>query len=176
MIMRKLKIIFMIMMGVAVGLSASGCKKRGAAQAGAGGVSPIGGVQGDGIYGEGLGPRFGMDGDYIEGQFAPVYYAYDSAQVSPAERAKLEAVAGYLRSNPGVNLIVEGHCDERGSREYNLSLGERRALAARAYLVGLGIDGSRIQTRSYGSEQPAAFGHDEEAWRQNRRAEFVISQ
>ncbi len=174
--MRMVRIVFMIVVGVAVGLGVTGCKKRGAAQTGPGGVSPIGGVHGDSIYGEGLGPRFGMDGDYIEGQFQPVYYAYDSAQVSAAERGKLEEVAEYLRRNPGANIIVEGHCDERGSREYNLSLGERRALAARAYLVGLGIDGSRIQTRSYGSERPAAFGHNEEAWRQNRRAEFVVTQ
>lgn len=174
--MRKVQIIFLIMMAVAVGLGATGCKKRGANRVGADAVSPIGGLHGDDIYGEGLGPRFGMDGQYIEGQFQPVYYAYDSAQIGAGERAKLEVVADYMRRNPQANLIVEGHCDERGSREYNLSLGERRALAARAYLVGLGVDGARIQTRSYGSERPVAFGHNEEAWRQNRRAEFVIAQ
>jgi peptidoglycan-associated lipoprotein len=174
--MRMVRIVLMIMVAAAVGLGVTGCKKRGAARTGPGGVAPIGGVHGDDIYGQGLGPRFGFDGEYVEGQFQPVYYAYDSAQVSPTERAKLEAVADYLRRNPTANIIVEGHCDERGSREYNLSLGERRALAARAYLVGLGLDGSRIQTRSYGSERPAAFGHDEEAWRQNRRAEFIVTQ
>ncbi len=165
----------MIMVGVAVGLGVTGCKKRGAAEGRSGAVAPIGGLHGDSIYGEGLGPRFD-DGEFIEGQFQAVYYAYDSAQISATERAKLEEVAEYLRRNPQVNLIVEGHTDERGSREYNLSLGERRALAARAYLIGLGIDSGRLQTRSYGQERPVAFGHNEEAWRQNRRAEFVIAQ
>ncbi len=174
--MRKLRKLFLIMMGVAVVLTVNGCQQRRAAETDPGVVSPIDGVYGDDIYGEGLGPRFGEDGEYIEGQFEPVLYAFDSAQIPSAERPKLEEVATYMRRNPQANLIVEGHTDERGSREYNLSLGERRALAARAYLVGLGIDGARIQTRSYGQERPAAFGHDEEAWRQNRRAEFVVTQ
>ena len=174
--MNQTKVVFMVLLGIVVGLNVSGCKRRPGERAGADDVSPIAGVHGDGIYGDALGERFGMDGEYIEGQFEPVYYEYDSSQIGPAERSKLEEVAGYMRRNPGVNVIVEGHCDERGSREYNLSLGERRALAARAYLVGLGIDGSRLQTRSYGSERPVAFGHDESAWSQNRRAEFVITQ
>jgi peptidoglycan-associated lipoprotein len=71
-------------------------------------------------------------------------------------------------------VVIEGHCDERGSREYNLALGERRALAVRAYLVGLGIDATRLQTKSYGEEQPVAMGHDESSWSRNRRAEFVL--
>jgi peptidoglycan-associated lipoprotein len=171
--MSKWNVMCMAGLVVAISMVGSGCKKRGAAGMDDG-ISPINGIAGEGIYGEGLGDRFG--GEFVEGQFQAVYYAYDSAQVSPAERSKLEAVADYLRRNSAARLVVEGHCDERGSREYNLSLGERRALAARAYLVGLGIDGSRIQTRSYGSEQPAAFGHDEESWRLNRRAEFVVVQ
>ncbi|NCC31563.1 MAG: peptidoglycan-associated lipoprotein, partial [Chloroflexia bacterium] len=76
-----------------------------------------------------------------------------------------------LKRNPATRMIVDGHCDERGSNEYNLALGERRALAVRAYLIGLGLDGSRIQTRSFGEERPAAFGSDESAWRLNRRGE-----
>jgi outer membrane protein OmpA-like peptidoglycan-associated protein len=80
------------------------------------------------------------DGALIEAasQFGVVYFDFDSAQVNPGERSKLEAVAAYLRDNAGVGLVVEGHCDERGSNEYNLALGERRALAVRAYLVGSG--------------------------------------
>ena len=173
--MSKLHLILLTGLVAVMSLSTTGCKKRDpSARGGRGGIDPIGGIHGDSIFGAGLGDRF--DGEFIEGQFRPIYYAYDSAQVSAEERAKLEEVATYLRRNPGVNLIVEGHCDERGSREYNLSLGERRALAARAYLVGLGVDADRIQTRSFGSERPAAFGHDESAWRLNRRAEFVIVQ
>ena len=73
-------------------------------------------------------------------------------------------------------MIVEGHCDERGSNEYNLALGERRALAVRAAMISAGIDGARVQTRSYGEERAVAFGHDESAWRLNRRAEFTFTQ
>ncbi len=150
----------------------AGCRTRDPADAD--GVSPVRGVGATDIYGQPLGERFAGD-QYLEGQFEPVYYAYDSAQIDAAERAKLESVADYLRQNPQVDLIVEGHCDERGSREYNLALGERRALAARAYLIGLGIESDRLQTKSFGFERPAVDGHDESAWRYNRRAEFVIS-
>jgi peptidoglycan-associated lipoprotein len=108
------------------------------------------------------------------GMFTPVYFSYDSSQVATAERPKIEAVADYLKQNNSVAVIIEGHCDERGSNEYNLALGERRALAARSYLSGLGISSDRIQTKSYGEEKPAAPGHDESAWSANRRAEFVL--
>ncbi len=138
------------------------------------GISPVDGVSPTDIYGRPLGDRFD-DARYVEGQFEPVYYAYDSAQIEGRERTKLENVASHLRRNPNVNLIIEGHCDERGSREYNLALGERRALAARAYLIGLGIDPDRLQTKSYGFEMPAVHGSDESAWQYNRRAEFVIT-
>ncbi|MBN1557201.1 MAG: OmpA family protein [Lentisphaerae bacterium] len=107
-------------------------------------------------------------------RFEPVRFAYDSYQVENSEVGKIESVAAYMRDDTGVRLVVEGHCDERGSREYNMSLGEHRALAVRAYLVGLGIDGARVQTRSYGEEQPADPGHGESAWRQNRRVEFAL--
>lgn len=127
-----------------------------------------------------------LEGDYaLSARFDPgnrvmgvelptVFFAYDSFQIAPEELRKLDAVAAELRRNPGYRLVVEGHCDERGSREYNLSLGEHRALAVRAYLIGLGIDGSRIQTSSYGKEKPAVMGHGESVWRLNRRAEFVL--
>jgi len=113
-------------------------------------------------------------GTELRGRFQPVYFAYDSAAIADAERSKIEAVADSMRANPARRLVIEGHCDERGSNEYNLALGERRALAIRAYLVGLGVPADRIQTKSFGEEQPAAMGHNEEAWRLNRRGEFVI--
>ncbi|MBN1670120.1 MAG: peptidoglycan-associated lipoprotein Pal [Kiritimatiellae bacterium] len=106
--------------------------------------------------------------------FENVYFDFDKAQIKPEESGKVEAVARYLKSHPALGLIVEGHCDERGSNEYNMALGERRALAVRAYLIGLGIDGARVQTKSYGEESPVDPGHNEEAWRVNRRAEFVL--
>ncbi len=174
--MKRVMWIMVVLVAVAMVTQVTGCQRRRASGAGADGVSPVRGMPADQVYGQGLGPRFGMDSRQVEGQFQAVLFGFDSSQIVDTERAKLEDVARHMRRNPNARLIVEGHCDERGSREYNLSLGERRALAARAYLIGLGITGDRIQTRSYGSERPVAFGHHEEAWRQNRRAEFVIVQ
>jgi peptidoglycan-associated lipoprotein len=103
-----------------------------------------------------------------------VLFDYDSFQIKPAEIAKIEKVAEYLKTNSRTRLVVEGHCDERGSREYNLALGEQRAGAVRAHLVGVGIAPERIQTKSYGKEKPANQGHDEKAWSENRRVEFPM--
>jgi len=116
----------------------------------------------------------GLPSDGDRSLFPPVYFAYDSSQVNPEEAAKCEQVASYLRKGKGAGVIVEGHADERGSREYNLALGERRALAVRDYLISLGVDPATIQTKSYGEEMPEDMGHDESAWRKNRRAVFAI--
>lgn len=113
-------------------------------------------------------------GTEYRGTFESVYFAYDSSQVSSSERGKIEAIAQHLKQDSSKAVIIEGHCDERGSREYNLALGERRALAVRSYLAGLGISADRIQTKSLGEELPALPGHDESAWSQNRRGEFVL--
>ena len=104
----------------------------------------------------------------------PVYFAYDSSSVNPAEGSKCEQVASYIKQGQYKGVIVEGHADERGSREYNQSLGERRALAVRDYLIRLGVDASCIHTKSFGEEQPADPGHNETAWQMNRRAAFAI--
>jgi len=104
-----------------------------------------------------------------------IYFDYDSSALKPAAKAKLERGAEWLKRTPKVNVQVEGHCDERGTNEYNLALGERRALAARRYLVSLGIAQDRIFTISYGEERAAVEGHDESAWKFNRRAEFKVS-
>ena len=103
-----------------------------------------------------------------------VRFDYDSSTLSDAARAALNAQAAFLRSNPDLRITVEGHCDERGTREYNLALGERRASAARDYLVAQGIDGARIRTISYGKERPEVVGSNESAWSKNRRAVSVI--
>ena len=106
--------------------------------------------------------------------FTNVMFEFDSFKIMPSEVRKIEAVAEYLRNTPTVKLVTEGHCDERGSNEYNMSLGEHRAQAVRAHLVGLGIDAARIQTRSFGEEKPADPNHNESAWRLNRRVEFAL--
>ena len=106
--------------------------------------------------------------------FAPVYFGFDSTVVPQGELGKIDAVAQHLAENGNRVVVVAGHCDERGSNEYNVSLGENRAVIVRNYLVQNGIAADRIQTRSYGEEQPAVDGHDESAWSKNRRGEFGI--
>ena len=108
--------------------------------------------------------------------FAPVYFGFDASQLAPAELCKIEAVAQHLQTKTDRVVIIEGNCDERGSNEYNLSLGDLRAIAIRDYLVTLGIDAKRIQSKSYGEEKPAVTGHGEGAWSKNRRGEFAVFQ
>lgn len=105
----------------------------------------------------------------------PAFFGYDSDDVNEAARAVLQANAAMIRKYPSWTITIEGHCDERGTAEYNLALGERRAVAARTYLLSLGIDGNRLRTVSYGKEFPFDPGHDEPAWAKNRRAHFVIT-
>ena len=108
--------------------------------------------------------------------FEPVYFGFDSTVVPQGELGKIDAVAQHLASRTDRVVVVEGNCDERGSNEYNMSLGENRAIIVRNYLVQNGIAADRIQTRSYGEEKPAVDGHDEGAWSRNRRGEFAIFQ
>jgi peptidoglycan-associated lipoprotein len=103
-----------------------------------------------------------------------VHFAYDSAAIKSSEQANLQSVASALSSDANAKLLIEGNCDERGTEEYNRSLGERRSLAAREALAKLGIDPSRVRTISYGKDKPADTGHDESAWKANRRDEFVL--
>ena len=109
-------------------------------------------------------------------EFEPVYFGFDSTVVPGGELGKIDAVAQHLTEKADRVVIVEGHCDERGSNEYNMPLGENRAIIIRNYLVQGGIAADRIQTRSYGEEKPASEGHDESAWSRNRRGEFAIFQ
>lgn len=110
-----------------------------------------------------------------ESPLQPAFFEYDSAEVSAAARTALDANAAVLRKYPAWAVTVEGHCDERGTAEYNSALGERRAAAARTYLVSLGIPAERLHIVSYGKEFPFDPGHAEAAWAKNRRAHFVIT-
>ena len=103
-----------------------------------------------------------------------VYFDFDSSAIKSSERSKIETVASYLKGSSSAAIKVEGHCDERGTEEYNRSLGERRALAVREELVRLGIAPDRIDTISYGEDRPADPGHNEAAWKLNRRGVFVL--
>jgi peptidoglycan-associated lipoprotein len=103
-----------------------------------------------------------------------IYFSFDQSSLSAEAQQKLRAKAQWLRSRPGLTVVIEGHCDERGTTEYNLALGDRRAESAKSFLVNLGISGSRMTTVSYGEEKPADPGHTEAAWARNRRAHFVI--
>jgi peptidoglycan-associated lipoprotein len=110
-----------------------------------------------------------------EVNFVKIYFDFDRYNIRPDARMGLETNARVLRDNRNMRIQIEGHCDERGTVEYNLALGERRAASARQYLMDLGIDGGRMTTISYGKERPVAFGHDEASWQLNRRAEFVVT-
>ena len=110
----------------------------------------------------------------LEAELQEVYFNFDSADLSEDSRSILTKNADYLSKQSGVKVRIEGNCDERGSDDYNMALGERRAKAAKDYLVNLGIASDRLSTISYGEEKPVDAGHDEEAWGMNRRAEFVI--
>ena len=110
-----------------------------------------------------------------ESPLKPIFYELDSSDVSPAGQQTLQANAQVLKRFATWQVTVEGHCDERGTAEYNLALGERRALAAKTYLVSLGIPADRVRTVSYGKEFPFDAGHDDGAWSRNRRAHFVIT-
>ncbi len=146
----------------------SGVETYGAGYDGVGGSQMAGGVDGNMN-----GAAGGLDDPASPLSQRVIYFAYDSAEVSPEGREILAAHADYLAMNSGVTLVLEGHGDERGSREYNIALGERRALAVRTLLLFLGAVESQLQTVSYGEEKPVALGHDEASWRLNRRVELI---
>ncbi len=110
-----------------------------------------------------------------EGLLKPAFFLYDASELSSEAQQALNEDAALLKQHPTWVITIEGHCDERGTAEYNLALGERRAVAARTYLVSLGITADRLHTVSYGKEFPFDPGHNEAAWSKNRRAHFVIT-
>jgi peptidoglycan-associated lipoprotein len=140
-----------------------------------------------GVINEGAGPaeslesqpleKGGMIGT-VEGSrtstgLLPVYFDFDKSVIRPDQVERAEANAAFMKNN-AYKVQIEGNCDERGTNEYNMALGERRAMSAKKYLVNLGVDPNRLNTISYGEERPVNFGHDELSWSQNRRDDFVI--
>ncbi len=110
----------------------------------------------------------------VEAALKDINFDFDKSDIREADKAKLQAIADFLKAYPQAKLQIEGHCDERGTVEYNLGLGERRSHAAQAYLVGLGVAADRLSTISYGKEKPKVQGHDEQSWLENRRCEFKL--
>lgn len=108
------------------------------------------------------------------GVLRTIYFDYDRSEIRADQRPTLQANAAWLREHADVMILIEGHCDERGTREYNLSLGDRRAAASRDYMMSLGIGAERIEMITYGEERPVDAGHDESGWARNRRGEFVV--
>ena len=121
------------------------------------------------------GPRSGTQEDLVVNVGDRVFFGFNKYKLNGAARGILEKQAAWLKKFPSVTVVAEGHADERGTREYNLALGERRANSAKDYLVTLGISPSRIKTISYGEERPVALGSSEKSWSQNRRSVTVVS-
>jgi peptidoglycan-associated lipoprotein len=122
------------------------------------------------------GPEGGTQEHLVVNVGDRVFFEFDKASLTDEAQATVERLAAWMQEYPPATVTVEGHADERGTREYNLALGARRANAVRDYLIVLGIDPNRIETVSFGEERPAVLGSNEEAWAQNRRAVFVVDQ
>jgi peptidoglycan-associated lipoprotein len=161
-----------ILIGCACAMLAAGCKTRRPPSLTGTGDDTIRPEPLDGDYA--LSERSEMGRPVTDVEFRRVQFRLNSFQIDDSEVPKIADVAEYMASHRDVRLVSEGHTCERGSREYNVSLGEYRALAVRAHIIGLGIDPSRIQTISYGEERPVDAGHTEACRARNRRVEFAL--
>ncbi|HDH16688.1 MAG TPA: peptidoglycan-associated lipoprotein Pal [Gammaproteobacteria bacterium] len=165
------KLILIVLLAGMVVVSGCNKKNRKAEGADMGGVSATG-------TGAGFGPDGKPLGDWQNSASADllaqtqVYFAYDSSELDVESQAIVEAHAVYLSNHPATRVVIEGHTDERGTREYNLALGERRAQTVADVFIALGVNAANIDVISYGEENPVAEGHDESAWRLNRRVEI----
>src|SRR5210317_633405 len=112
--------------------------------------------------------------DRTSAPLLPIYFDFDKSTIRENQRGRIEKNAAFLKENKLFRVRIEGNCDERGTNEYNMALGERRAIGAKKYLVNLGIHEDRMHTISYGEEKPLLYGHDEYSWAQNRRDDFVM--
>ena len=121
------------------------------------------------------GPKAGTEEDLVANVGDRVFFDFDKSDLKPEARKTIERWSSWLKQYPNVTVTIEGHCDERGTREYNLALGERRANAAKNYLTSLGVDAKRVSTISYGKERPLVLGSNEAAWAQNRVDVMVVN-
>lgn len=160
----------LVILGVIAILGAAGCSKKPAP----GPVVPPPASSGDTSGATSVTPpaTSGETSGTMHLQIQDAFFDYDKAELRPEARAVLTQNAEYLLQHAQTRVTIEGHCDERGTNEYNLALGDRRARAVRDFLVNYGIEAPRIETISFGEERPFAPGHDESAWSQNRRAHF----
>jgi peptidoglycan-associated lipoprotein len=190
--MKTTKLIYPLVLALAATLATTGCKHKPVGLTQLPGPRPMVGEQGPTTlppgypYDTGQGVKTGggeqAKAETFENYLADratlaadtIHFAYDSSVIRNSEKANLAAVAQALSADPSAKLLIEGNCDERGTEEYNRSLGERRALAAREALAKLGVDPMRIVTRSFGKDKPVDPGHDESAWSKNRRDDFVL--
>ena len=165
--MRIMKKPSLLLLALSVAVLVASCKTK----------DQYAGIDGDFVDGVPLPERTDgasyLGGGVTKGQFPPVQFGFDSFEVSGSEMGKVQAVADFMRSGNG-EVIIAGFTDERGTEEYNRGLGERRALAVRETLIGMGINGGRVQTVSFGEELPVNSGSGEAAWAANRRAEFGV--
>jgi peptidoglycan-associated lipoprotein len=165
------KILTSALLGVAL-IATAGCTKKPPVELQAPGDQPAGDTTGNG----------GGDADTSplnekfrrEVSSDTIHFSFDQYDIDPEARAILDSQANWLASHPNTRVTIEGHCDERGTREYNLALGDRRSNAAKNYLAARGISPARITTISYGKERPIALGSDEASWAQNRRAVTIV--
>lgn len=176
MLSKSLRLLVVAGLALGVAAMAAGCKgKKDTPINPSMGGDPTGGAGAGGGAGDGL-PNLSAS-ELEQMLFGPsglqtVYFDYDSSSLRSDAVQVLSANADKIKQAPGVFIQIEGHCDERGTQDYNFALGEKRALSVRDHLMKLGVDGSRLITISYGEEDPAVPGHNEAAWSQNRRAEF----
>jgi len=190
--MKSAKFLNLIVLGLVLTVPFVGCKKKPigvttlpSSRIGTPTEPPPGGIIGGGtgpssapaepFVGTPPGPGHpGWPEDHEKFKAQTVYFDFDSAVVKSGEKSKIEVVSAYLKANPSHAVKIEGNCDERGTEEYNRSLGERRALAVREALIADGIAPDRVDTISFGEDKPAVAGHDEAAYKMNRRDEFVL--
>jgi peptidoglycan-associated lipoprotein len=189
--MKLTKFAQLMAFGIVLSFAAAGCRHHptpltpipGSATGEAGNAGKGGTIEG----GQGTGeqgvnptpladPKLWANATRNESMFADdmVLFTYDSSVVRESEKSKATKVADYLKANPGTGVEIEGHCDERGTDQYNYSLGERRALALREVLISDGVDGSRVLTKSYGRSRPIDTGHSDAAHARNRRGAFIL--